>query len=453
MSRDSLRSHIIDALFGDIPSAIDPIYITENANSPIELYRGLINISTPDVSFQEEASVIFEWTPRIQIIANLSSENVLWPDWTIRQLNLSVTIPELDISTDAYILSSQHKERYDVSLKLGLCETRSTDHCSSMTFQLVNFIDFIGEPIKFAYYACTGRTELLTDQWHIILDNTPHKIELMRELVDSGGFGITHTGLLKRRDSSEYSIDEGLDTLDALRWFLSFCKGRYVGIPFIHEVKNENQVYKQWMPAITSPWKYSPSWYPEREIVDLSDAFTTFLHLWSDPIWKDTLKFIIHWYIIANENITDTEGSIVLTQIALERLAWMVLVNERKVISSCKFKKLHAGANFNLLFDELGITLNIPDDLKELSTYCKENDIDNIASCFVGIRNSIVHPPKKITDTISYDTVYQALQTSIWSLELSILSLLGYKGNYASRVNEDTEWKGESEIVQWDFAI
>lgn len=443
----------MDALFGDIPSAIDPIYLTEKPNSPIELYHGLIDISTPDISYQEETSIMLEWTPRIQIIANLSSENRLWPDWTMRQLNLSVTIPELDISTDAIILSSQYKERYDVSLLLGLCETKSTDHCSSMTFQLINFIDYIGRPIKFANYACTGRTELLTDKWHIILDDTPNKLTLMRELADSGGYGITHTGLLKRRDSSEYSIDEGLDILEALKWFLSFCKGRYVGFPFIYGVKNENHVYKQWTPAIASPWKYSPSWYPEREIVDLSHAFTSFLHLWSDPIWKDTLKFVIHWYIIANENITATEGSIVLTQIALERLAWMILVNERKVISSCKFKKLHAGANFKLLFNQLGITLNISDDLKELSTYCKENDIDNIASCFVGIRNSIVHPPKKITDTIPYDIVYQALQTSIWCLELSILSLLGYKGNYVSRVNEEIEWKGQSEPVQWDFAL
>jgi len=72
---------------------------------------------------------------------------------------------------------------------------------------------------------------------------------------------------------------------------------------------------------------------------------------------------------------------------------------------------------------------------------------------FVQIRNAIVHSQegkrKKLTK-ISDNTKYQALQLSLWYIELSLLYVLEFKGKYYNRCSGKL-WAGDGEEeVPWN---
>ena len=68
----------------------------------------------------------------------------------------------------------------------------------------------------------------------------------------------------------------------------------------------------------------------------------------------------------------------------------------------------------------------------------------------INVRNKVVHPPNNIRsiEWPSGNELFEAWQLTMWYLELSILRLLGYRGNYTSRLQLHG-WSGRTEPVPW----
>jgi hypothetical protein len=69
------------------------------------------------------------------------------------------------------------------------------------------------------------------------------------------------------------------------------------------------------------------------------------------------------------------------------------------------------------------------------------------------IRNRVVHPPKRLTDPEwpTSDELFEGWQLATWYLELAILRVLGYSGEYATRLQLGG-WEGQTEPVPWSVA-
>lgn len=68
----------------------------------------------------------------------------------------------------------------------------------------------------------------------------------------------------------------------------------------------------------------------------------------------------------------------------------------------------------------------------------------------INIRNKVIHPPNKINSVEwpSGDELFEAWQLVTWYLELGILRLLEYRGNYTSRLQLHG-WSGRTVPVPW----
>lgn len=78
---------------------------------------------------------------------------------------------------------------------------------------------------------------------------------------------------------------------------------------------------------------------------------------------------------------------------------------------------------------------------------------EDAPTAFVRVRNVIVHPgePRKrsLLNASLTDARYDAWWIGLWYLELVILFLLDYTGQYSNRISE-AQWKGDDlEIVPW----
>jgi len=437
--------------FSDIPSGMMPIFATDMSNAPIELYSGPITIHTDNKTTANDARIYFTWLPEPEIVADVIPDSEL--DFKLFGFDntISLKIDKLNIETNAIGTFLTIGNESSMVLHLHPCVMNTASECSNMMFQVVNFTNYMGTAISFTQNSYSrGRMELSTDGWQIILDQTPNCSDLEKQLKKDGGYAITHTGRIERVDGSSFSIADGHRIIDRIRLFLSFCRGRFVGIPFIRGIDSSgNHVYEEWLPAIVSPWKGVRSWLPEHNIGDVTKAFCHFNYLCNNQDWYDSILAAIHWYIFANENLTRLEGSIALAQIAMERLSWMKMVIDQCAISQDGFNRLCASDNFNILFNHLGIPRGIPSELHKLCAYCKSSHISSLSECITQFRNDIVHPPKKNKTSPDKDTLYEAYNASIWALELVILALIQYRGQYVSRVNPKIIWTGQSELVPW----
>jgi hypothetical protein len=68
----------------------------------------------------------------------------------------------------------------------------------------------------------------------------------------------------------------------------------------------------------------------------------------------------------------------------------------------------------------------------------------------IDVRNKVFHPPDKIgsVEWPSGEELIEAWQLATWYLELGILRLLEYRGNYTSR-QQPLGWSGQTVPVRW----
>lgn len=188
------------------------------------------------------------------------------------------------------------------------------------------------------------------------------------------------------------------------------------------------------------------SWAPIRAsgIVDL---WNNFLTLWKDKDDRDFLITAIHWYVEANKLSGFTEGAIILVQTALELVYNWLVVENKKLLIGRDAENITAANKIRLLISQLNLTFDFPDSFKHLS---KIHEISNAPEAFVQIRNAIVHSQeekrKKLSE-IPPTARYEALSLGVWYLELSLLKILDYKGNYQNRCSRKPD--ALNEIVPW----
>ena len=146
-------------------------------------------------------------------------------------------------------------------------------------------------------------------------------------------------------------------------------------------------------------------------------------------------------------NNSAVEQGIPMTQFAFELLAWLVLVQDRQVISAKDLDRMKpASAKIRLLFSSLQIPATIP-SIKEKYSLCLDEinkmlitngKLLDCVGCITEIRNRITHPQKKDNSkTIlkySPEERIEACRLSICYLELCLLRLFGYEGMYRSRL-------------------
>ena len=145
----------------------------------------------------------------------------------------------------------------------------------------------------------------------------------------------------------------------------------------------------------------------------------------------------LYWYLRSNES-NALEAGIVLTQVALERLARIIL--RHKSYNKSTARLLRA------TLEKTGIDPKIPQSCQKLEEFRKSNSLCDGPDTLTYIRNALVHSD----DTnICEDAYIESWDVGRWYVHLLLLNLFKYDGRYMNRLKQKYEGKFEPEIVPW----
>jgi hypothetical protein len=291
-------------------------------------------------------------------------------------------------------------------------------------------------------------------------------INLTNCLDDQGGFGLTHVGRLKRIDGRQFDKDQALDKLDALYYFLSFVRGLWCGPILPIGLADDKVSWQVWDTPRLTPWKYVSSWFYTFEPQEINEAFNGYMEKWVDPFWNEPTRLAIHWYIEANIGSGGVEGSIVLIQAALEMLSWIYLIEAPGASKPCtinEFENWPASKKIENLLKSMGIPVTIPNQLTELQKALVElQKIDFNAKSFpfgsyifTYIRNRITHATgvdRAKLGSISFEARVEAKDLGLWYVEMVLLRLFGFNGEYYMRFRHGSP-ANRVMRVPWDLEI
>jgi hypothetical protein len=113
-------------------------------------------------------------------------------------------------------------------------------------------------------------------------------------------------------------------------------------------------------------------------------------------------------------------------------------------------EEMSAESKLRLLLRWANVPTELPARLKALKTFAGGGtDVDGPAA-IARVRNRIVHPPKKRDGHWpSGEQVIQAWQLALEYAELVVLRVVGYDGNFGTRVYEGGRWEGDTQRVPW----
>lgn len=300
---------------------------------------------------------------------------------------------------------------------------------ASVSFSLLNCIS----PIR--------RYSLILEasSWSICIDPASNLSDLEKIVTCEQGYAITHKGIVSRADQGTFSINDVSDLLVALEKFLSFVCGSHCSLNTTIGIDSRGkESWKRWGSRGASQWHAHRSWFDITTCNALFDMFPVFLKEWQDS--KEILSRAVDLY--AHSNNTDVfDVAIILSQVALECLAYLTIGSKSEA----------TGIWIARALQQAGIPTKIPPGCGELEKLRKRENWVHGPHTIVEIRNSMTHS-KSLMGAISIDAYYEAMNLSLWYLELLLLKKFQYNGEYASRLAE-VQRAGATEPVPWTKGI
>ena len=216
-----------------------------------------------------------------------------------------------------------------------------------------------------------------TGDWRIVLATLPQSWDIHELLESQGGYSLTHVCKVERLERNPFSIDDACDLLEAFSYYLSFARGLWLAPMLIAGFDAEGtQVFEEWSACRADSWQNTDTWFSP-DSTDLVETFPGFMRRWQDKNWRELVQESIYWYVESNKQAGGVNGAIILQQAALERLAWVLLVEDRRSLGQNGFQKLPAADQVRLLLSSLGIDLKLPSGLINLTHLAhKQNWVD-----------------------------------------------------------------------------
>jgi hypothetical protein len=170
-----------------------------------------------------------------------------------------------------------------------------------------------------------------------------------------------------------------------------------------------------------------------------------------DKLWGQALKEIMYWYLRANNTPgVGVDGGIILAQAALEKLAKIYLVDQIRIVSAKDFRNdkrtWSAAKSIAELLRRMAIPLDIPAELSTLQRMGKRYSWRDGPTALAEVRNDLVHADPRYAGHLDRP-FFEAWQLAQWYVELVILGLAGYRGQYTNRIS--ARMVGEITNVPW----
>jgi hypothetical protein len=253
--------------YSELPQPIQPVYLTDYPSQKIHLYEGEIKCSYKINGHQSEfigtGIIEYTWFPNPRATFKIGHDLFLNPsdlddsNITLQDSDRSIPI-HIQNRRDSYDNSKTH-----ISGSLsGQSVVGKEDDLQNIVFHIINFCHYLGEvtckQTELGRSTNRGRISLVEEDWEITIDEVSSEkkksSELFDNLIESGGYAITHVGRIKKIDNSTFDSKEAVEIVGILSHFLSFARGLKVPVVlFVGYDITGKKVYEQWDSAFSQP--------------------------------------------------------------------------------------------------------------------------------------------------------------------------------------------------------
>jgi hypothetical protein len=403
-------------------------YQTPEPNDPVTLYQGTFRLGNKKaLSIQVQGSISLDWLPQPRL---LFAHKAYEPDVsTAELLRNKIEVVDIDghliCQTGLGVSLRSREEGFELSIQLDRVEKKIDSLVDRVFFHVVNFDGFNRRGSYGGTSGISGKV-IVGGGWRLDLRRLGMNY---RHLGETGGFALTHWGILEKEDGTTFSTDQATDILDALYFFLSFAAGHWCWPCLYIGIKDDGL---RWF-RCDSPKGLEPIGGWHRSLFTTTDVavdatFQGFVNFWDDVALRKPIQTAITWYLEANR-AKSGESAIVAGQTALELIAWVEVVERQKVLSPEGFDKLPAADKLKLLLKLLNISVAFPKTAAALKSYSSDSarQWEDGPRSIAELRNSIVHPKRRARFYDAPEKIQeQTRELTLWYLSSALLRLFGY---------------------------
>ncbi|HET6256648.1 MAG TPA: hypothetical protein VFE32_21415 [Puia sp.] len=434
-------------------SASQFLFKQNEDNDEISIYEGPMKLHSTMDAFQKPDSkgkVVYTWYPfpRVQYDLTFDDYNglVVGDGFTIAHEGLAGP-------TSFYKLTEDHRGHVKGFVELYESPGKELTF-DSILFQFVNLALFvkklepgsqIPEPANELSF-CFG-------DFFIVLKNVFQESQLKSI---TGRHGNILNGVVEvRKAGSLIGIEEAKDLMNVFFEFLSFCNGLRVKPILAVGILGGEKKYTSFLTEVNiSPFSPKIGWMPATvEEERLNESWQKMYELCKEEEEKNFLELAIHWYLESLSMRSGVDASISLVQNALELLSSRILYEKEFILSHAeKGDRVTASSKINILLTWAGIPNGIPAHALELVEFAKGKTLNTGPEVITQIRNAIVHPD--LRNRVKHRKMElglkkQALDLALQYVELILLRLFRYTGQFHSRFSDHPIQEFRRERVPW----
>jgi hypothetical protein len=236
---------------------------------------------------------------------------------------------------------------------------------------------------------------------------------------------------------------------------LSLIAGQEIGVAPVVGMDLAGQVvWADWgTPRVRpgqSAWRWCPKQLVNQALPTVAGGLSS---LADDPALQQIVDRAGRHLLAANgPEVLDVRIPVACS--GLELLSWGVLQRQQWLTRE-GLSRLPAKGRVRLLLHWAGIPVELPAQFDALAARRRRLGQPDVAGpeLVFDVRNNLVHPPKRIDEPEwpDRDQLLEAWQLATWYLELAVIRLLGYEGEYLSRLQLGGS-EFDTEPVPWSMS-
>nr|WP_314277993.1 hypothetical protein [uncultured Peptostreptococcus sp.] len=426
--------------------SIVSLYDASSINDDLLIYRGRFHIyGTYDIKC--DGHIYYKVTDPVSI--NFKASIYMYETISDHIEDLSMEEITIDIPgykiMNAEIVQTMNGEVYGYINDI-LIKSKDTE-VDYLQFDIINMDKIPGKLVKHNNLVYAARLEFDINEYRLVIDKRyKYNKEMHNNLVSKNGSLITHTGRIYKKDSSRVKTKKIRNILNNLSSALSFMCGRYINIINAHGYNNQKIIYREWFINYSSDYRFVFNWTSTISNYHNIEKFLALMcKKLQDPYYSSAIVSSLDWYI-ESINGRNIYNNIISIQTALEMLSYVVLVEMKDVYSQLEYDSHPASQNIKKLLKECVLDTKI-DSIDMFSEKLKKNFKDG-SDLITFFRNSVVHPCKsKHKNELEFEDMWNTILLGINYLELVLLYLINYKGEYSDRFKDISF--GQVNLVPW----